>query len=173
MLYTLLPLTTTMVNSKNTNKLIKNPILPPGLQDSSKCVGESPDSLNLLFRTSFRAGKWVYSKRRSQTCHITRRFSRSVSASFVLKNPFPETLSLSSSGESEEKSMGSDLKTPTVRRVITGKLSSKKLPPLKLPATFPEEKVSTMSWDDQVVAEDGWKCSKKCLNAPSSYTWTT
>ena len=41
--------------------------------------------------------------------------------------------------------MGSDLKTPTVRRVITGKLSSKKLPSLKLPATFPEEKVSTMS----------------------------
>jgi len=54
---TSLPLTTTMVNSKNPNKLIKNPTLPPGLQDSSKGIGESLDSLNLLSRASFRAGK--------------------------------------------------------------------------------------------------------------------
>ena len=52
-----LPLTTTMVNSKNANKLIKNSTLPPGLQDSSKGIGESPDSLNLLSRASSRAGK--------------------------------------------------------------------------------------------------------------------
>ena len=52
-----LPLTTTMVNSKNPNKLIKNPTLPSGLQDSSKDIGESPDSLNLLSRASSRAGK--------------------------------------------------------------------------------------------------------------------
>ena len=38
-----LPLTTTMVNSKNPNKSIKNTTLPPGLQDSSKGIGESPE----------------------------------------------------------------------------------------------------------------------------------
>ena len=42
--------------------------------------------------------------------------------------------------------MGSDPKTPTAPRVITGKLSFKKLPSLKLPAAFPEGKASTMSW---------------------------
>ena len=41
--------------------------------------------------------------------------------------------------------MGSDPKTPTAPRVITSKLSFKKLPPLKLPAVFPKEKASTMS----------------------------
>ena len=55
--------------------------------------------------------------------------------------------------------MGSDSRMPTVPRVTTGKLSFKKLPFLKLPATFPalipEGKVSTMSWDDQVSAEEG------------------
>ena len=54
---TFLPLTTTMVNLKIPNKSIKNPILSPGLQDSSKCIGESLDSLNLLSRASSRASK--------------------------------------------------------------------------------------------------------------------
>ena len=53
--------------------------------------------------------------------------------------------------------MGSDPKTPTAPRVTTGKLSSKRLPSLKLPAAFPalipEGKASTISWDDQVSAE--------------------
>ena len=53
-----------MVNSKNPNKLIKNPTLRPGIQDSSQYVGESPDSLILLSRTSSRAGKRVYSRER-------------------------------------------------------------------------------------------------------------
>ena len=55
--------------------------------------------------------------------------------------------------------MGSDPKTPTAPRVTTGKLSFKRLPSLKLPAAFPapipEGKASTMSWDDQVSAEEG------------------
>ena len=51
--------------------------------------------------------------------------------------------------------MGSDPKTPTAPRVITGKLSSKRLPPLKLPAALPGRKASTMSWDDQVAAKKG------------------
>ena len=41
--------------------------------------------------------------------------------------------------------MGSDPKTPTAPRIITGKLSFKKLPLLKLPAAFPKGKASTMS----------------------------
>ena len=51
--------------------------------------------------------------------------------------------------------MGSDPKTPTAPRVITGKLSFKKLPSLKLPAALPEGKASNMSWDDQVAAKEG------------------
>ena len=55
--------------------------------------------------------------------------------------------------------MGSDPKTPTAPRVTTDKLSSKRLPSLKLPAAFsaliPKGKASTMSWDDQVSAEEG------------------
>ena len=147
-----------MVNSKNPNKLIKNPTLPPGIQDSSQCVGESPDSLNLLSRTSSRAGKRVHSRRRPQTRRIARRSSRSVSASSASRNPSPEALSSSSSGESEEESVGSDPKMPTIPRVITGKLSFKKLPSLKLPAAFPEGKAPTMShriefWDCPSNAE--------------------
>ena len=55
--------------------------------------------------------------------------------------------------------MGSNPKMPTASRVTTGKLSSKRLPSLKLPAVFSalisEGKASTMSWDDQVSAEEG------------------
>ena len=55
--------------------------------------------------------------------------------------------------------MGSDSRTLTIPRVTTGKLSFKRLPSLKLPAAFstliPEGKASTMSWDDQVSAEEG------------------
>ena len=43
--------------------------------------------------------------------------------------------------------------------MTTGKLSSKRLPSLKLPAAFPalisEGKAFTMSWDNQVSAEEG------------------
>ena len=54
--------------------------------------------------------------------------------------------------------MGSDPKMPTIPRVITGKLSFKKLPSLKLPAAFPEGKAPTMShmiefWDCPSNAE--------------------
>ena len=154
-----LPLTTTMVNLKIPKNSNKNPTLPSGLQDISQHVGESPDSLNLISRTSSRAGKRVHSKERPQTRHIARHSSRGVSASSASGNPSPEALSSSSSGESEEESVGSDPKTPTALRVTTGKLSFKRLPSLKLPAAFPapisEGKASTMSWDDQVSAEEG------------------
>ena len=55
--------------------------------------------------------------------------------------------------------MGSDHRMPTAPRVTTGKLSFKRLLSLKLPAAFPapspEGKAPTMSWDDQVSAEEG------------------
>ena len=163
-----LPLTTIMVNSKILNKSLKNPTLPPGLQDSSKGIGDSPNSLNLLSRASFRAGKQVHSRERPQTCRIARCSSRSVSASFALRNPSPEALSSSSSGESEEESMSSDPKMSTIPRIITDKLSFKNLPPLKLPAAFPEGKASTMSWDNQVAAEEGNNRVSRTKNVPKS-----
>ena len=64
--------------------------------------------------------------------------------------------------------MGSDPKTPTAPRVITGKLSFKKLPPLKLPAARPEEKASNISWDDQVAAEEGNNMVSGAENVPKS-----
>ena len=157
-----------MVNSKILNKSIKNPTLLSGIQDSSKCVGESPDSLNLLFRTSSRAGKRVHSRERLQTCYIARCSSRSVSASSASRNPSPEALSSSFSGESEEESVGSDPKTPTAPRVITSKLSSKRLPSLKLSAAFSEEKVSAMSWNNQVAAKESSNIVSVAENAPKS-----
>ena len=148
-----------MVNPKIPKNSNKNPTLPPGLQDSSQHVGESPDSLNLISRTSSRAGKQVHSRGRPQTHCIARRSSRGVSASSASRNPSLEALSSSSSGESEEESMGSDPRMPTAPRMTIGKLSSKRLPSLKLPAAFPalipEGRASTMSWDDQVSAEEG------------------
>jgi len=61
---TSLPLTTTMVNSKTQKNSNKNPTLPPGLQNSSQHVGECPDPLNLISRTSSKAGKQVHSRKR-------------------------------------------------------------------------------------------------------------
>ena len=55
-----------------------------------------------------------------------------------------------------------------VPRVITGKLSFKKLPPLKLPAAFPEGKASTMSWDNQVAAKEGNNMVSGAENLPKS-----
>jgi len=55
--------------------------------------------------------------------------------------------------------MGSDLGMPTVPSIATGRLFSKKVPFLKFPVAFSasisEGKASTMSWDDQVSAEEG------------------
>jgi len=92
----------------------------------------------------------------------------SVSASSASRNPSPEALYSSFSGESEEESVGSDPKTPTAPRVITGKFSFKRLPPLNLSAAFSEGKASTMSWDDQVAAEEGSSLVSGAENVPKS-----
>ena len=64
--------------------------------------------------------------------------------------------------------MGSDPKTPTAPRVITGKLTSKRLPSLKLSAAFPEVKASTMSWNDQIAAKESRNMVSGAENAPKS-----
>ena len=140
-----------MVNPKNPKKSLTITTLPPKSQNSSNSVGESSDSLNLLARASSRAGKWVHSRWRSYTYYIARCSSRSVSASFILRNPSSEALS-SSSKESEKESIGSDPRTPTASKTTTDRLSSKKVPSLKLltalPIPIPEGNASMMSWDN-------------------------
>ena len=63
--------------------------------------------------------------------------------------------------------MSSDPKTPTTPRIVTGKLS-KRVPLLKLSIAFPEEKTSTMSWDDQIAAEKGSNIVSGAENVPKS-----
>jgi len=91
----------------------------------------------------------VYSKGKSQTHYIARHFSKSISVSSICKNATPKALPLSFSEESEGKNIDLNSKTPTASRVTTGRLSSKKVPSLKLSATFPasisKEKASTIS----------------------------
>ena len=94
----------------------------------------------------------MHSRSRPQTCHITRYFLKSISASSIL--------SLFSLEESKEKNIGSDSKTSrfTTSKVTTSKLSSKKVPSLKLSTTFPtsifKEKVSTISLNNQISAKE-------------------
>ena len=153
-----LSLTTIIVNLKIQKNSNKNPILFLGLQNSLQYAGKFSDSLNLLSRTSSRACKWVHSRKRPQTHYIVRHSSGSIFVSSALRNPFPKALSLFSSEESGKKSVGSNPKMLTTPRVITSKLSSKRLSFLKLPTAFPtlipKEKVFTMSWNDQVSAEE-------------------
>jgi len=139
-----LPLTTTIVNPKNSNK---NPTLPSGLQDSLQHVGESPDFLNLISRTILElVNKFILEEGLKlvvlQDALLEVSLLSLSQGTLLLR-------SSSSSGKSEEKSMGSDPKMPTVPKVTTDKLSSKRLPSLKLPATFstliPKGKASTMS----------------------------
>ena len=157
-----------MVNPKIPKNSNKNPTLSPGLQDSSQYVGESLDILNPISRTSSRAGKQVYFRGRPQTCYIAKCSFRSISASSASRNSFPEALSSFSSGKSEEESVSSDPKTHTALRVVTGKLSSKRLPPLKLPAAFPEGKAFTISWNNQVAAEESSSLVSRAENIPKS-----
>ena len=91
----------------------------------------------------------MYSERRPQTYHITKYFSRSISTSFASRNTFPKTLVLSFLEESKKEDIGLDPKTSTALRVITGRLSFKKVLSLKLSAvlsiSISKGKISTMS----------------------------
>jgi len=67
------------------------------------------------------------------------------STSSALRNLSLKALPSSSLGKSKELCVGSNPKMPTIPKVIIDKLSSKRLPLLKLPAIFFEEKASTIS----------------------------
>ena len=64
--------------------------------------------------------------------------------------------------------MSSDPRIPTALRVIIDKLSSKRLPFLKLSTAFSEGKASTMSWDDHVAAEKSSNRVSGAKNVPKS-----
>ena len=50
-------LTITIINSKNLNKSLKNPVLLPGFQNSFQYISKFPDQSNLLSRASSKASK--------------------------------------------------------------------------------------------------------------------
>ena len=106
-------------------------------------VGESPDSLNLISRTSSRASKRIHPRGRSRARRTVRHSSE------------------------EEVSPGP--RTPTASRIITGKLSHR-IAPLQLSVapfpSAPEGRTHSMSWDDQVSAEESRGLASGVICAP-------
>ena len=151
------PLTTTMIKPNIQNKSSATNACPSGPQAIATSVGESLDSLNFISRTSSRAGKRVHSRGRSCACRTVRCSFRSVSAAEDSRKASPEPSSSSEEEESEEKEISFGPRTPTVFRIITGKLSYR-IVPLQLSAAFslsaPEGRTHSMSWDEQVSAEE-------------------
>ena len=163
------PLTTTMIKSNIQNKSSATNACPPSPQATPTSVGESLDSLNLISRASSRAGKCIHSRGRSCARHTIRRSSRSVSAAEDSRKASPEPSSSSEESEKEEVSPGP--RTPTAFRIITGKLSHG-IAPLQLPAasspSAPEGKTHSMSWDDQVSAEESRGLAFGVICAPQA-----
>ena len=130
---------------------------PPGPQATPTSVGESLDSLNLISRTSSRAGKHIHPKGHSRAYHTVKHSFRSVSAAEVSRNASPELSSSSEEEKSEEEEVSPGPRTPTISRIIIGKLSHR-IAPLQLPTapfpSAPERRTHSMSWDDQVSAEE-------------------
>ena len=151
------PLTTTMVKSNIQNKSSATNAHPPGPQATSTSVGESPDSLNLISHASFRAGKCIHPREYSCACCTVKRSFKNVSAAEDSKKASPEPSSSSEEEESEEEEVSPSPRTPTASRIITGKLSHR-IAPLQLPAapspSAPKGRIHSMSWDDQVSAEE-------------------
>jgi len=81
------------------------------------------------------------------------------------RNVFPEAVALSSLRESEEEGMGLESKMPTITRVTTDRLFSKKVFFLKLPVTFHasvlEETASTLHWGNWMSAKKSRKCTQR------------
>ena len=150
---------------KPQNKSYATNARPPGPQAISTSVGESPDSLNLIFRASSRADKRVHPRGRSRARCTVRRSSRSVSAAEDSRKASPEP----SSSSEEEVSPGP--RTPTASRIITGKLSHR-IAPLQLPAapspSAPEGRTHSMSWDDQVSAEESRGLASGVISVPQT-----
>jgi len=146
-----------MVKSNIQNKSYATNARPSGPQATPTSVGESLDSLNLISRASSRAGKCVHPRGRSCARHTVRHFSRSVSAAEDSRKASPEPFSSSEEEESKEEEVSPGPRTPTVSRIITGKLSYR-IASLQLSAapslSAPEGRTHSMSWDDQVSTEE-------------------
>ena len=73
--------------------------------------------------------------------------------------------------ESEEEEVSPGPRTPTTSRIITGKLSHR-IAPLQLPAasspSAPEGRTYSMSWDDQVSAEESRGLASGVICAPQA-----
>jgi len=146
-----------MVKSKNPIKSTAISARPPGPQTISPSVGESPDSLNLIPRSSSRAGKRAHPRGHSGIYNTVRHSSRSVSAGEDSRQTSSESSSSSEEEESGEKEVDLDPKTSTTSRVLIGKLSHRIVPLQLLAASSlsaPERRNVSMSWDDQVAAEE-------------------
>ena len=146
-----------MVKSNIQNKSFATNACPPGPQATPTSVGESPDSLNLISHASSRAGKRVHPKGHSHARRTVRCSSRSVSAA--------------EEEESEEEEVSPGPRTPTASRIITGKLSHR-IASLQFPAapspSAPEGKTHSMSWDDQVSAEESRGLASGVICAPQA-----
>jgi len=160
-----------MVKLNIQNKSYATNARPPGPQTTSTSVGESPDSLNLISRASSRAGKCVHPRGCSRARRTVRCSSRSVSAAEDSRKASPEPSFSSEEEESEEEEVSPGPRTPTTSRIIIGKLSHR-IAPLQLPATpspsAPEGKTHSMSWDDQVSAEESKGLVSGVICAPQA-----
>ena len=101
--------------------------------------------------------------------HLTRCSFRSVSAAEDSRKASPEPSSSSEEEESEEEKVSPGPRTPTASRIITDKLSHR-IAPLQLPAapfpSAPEGRTYSMSWDDQVSAEESRGLASGVICAP-------
>ena len=160
-----------MVKSNNQNKSYAANTCPPGPQATPTSIGESPDLLNFISHASSKAGKHVHPKGRFCACHTVRCSSRSVSAAEVSRNASPELSSSSEEEESEEEEVSPGPRTPTASRIITDKLSHR-IAPLQFPAapspSAPEGRTYSMSWDDQVSAEESRGLASGVICAPQA-----
>ena len=160
-----------MVKSNIQNKSSATNAHPPGPQATPTSVGKSPDSLNLISCASSRAGKHVHPRGRSHARRTVRHSFRSVLAAEVSRNVSPKLSSSSEEKESEEEEVSPGPRTPTVSRIITGKLSHR-IAPLQLlvalSSSAPEGRIHSMSWDDQVSAEESRSLASEVISAPQA-----
>ena len=112
-----------MVKSNIQNKSYATNTRSPGPQATFTSVGEFLDLLNLISHTSSRASKCVHPRGHSHArCTIKHSF-RSILAIEISRNAFPEFSSSSEEEKSKEEEVSSGPRTPTISRIITGKLS--------------------------------------------------
>jgi len=157
-----------MVKSNIQNKSSATNAYPPGPQATSTSVGKSLNSLNLISCASSRAGKHVHLRECFCTRCTIKHSSRSVSAAEDSRKASPEPSSASEEEETDEKEVSPGPRTPTASRIIIGKLSHR-IAPFQLPAapspSAPEGRTHSMSWDNQVSAEESRSLASGVISA--------